>query len=343
MARSPRLCLIPRIPGAAGPANFQRRLEGGLAGRGIAVTYDPEEDEIDAALVVGGTRHLGSLRRLRRRGIPIFQRLNGMNWLHRRRRTGLRHFVRAEVNNLLLRTIRDRLARGVIYQSAFARRWWEGRYGAAPARADVIHNGVPLDLFHPRGPEQPPEGATRILVVEGNLAGGYEHGLESAFALGGRLQERLGSPVEVAVAGRAPQSVQRAWEGHGRAAIRWLGLISPAEIPALDRGAHLLYAADLNPACPNSVIEALGCGLPVVAFDTGALPELVTGDSGRLAPYGGDPWRLDPPDLGALTEAALEVMRDPAKFRRGARARAEAGLGLDTMVESYRTALGWIG
>jgi hypothetical protein len=69
----------------------------------------------------------------------------------------------------------------------------------------------------------------------------------------------------------------------------------------------------------------------------------VTGDSGRLAPYGGDPWRLDPPDLAALTEAALEVARDPAKFRRGARARAEAGLGLDTMVESYRSTLGWIG
>ena len=45
---------------------------------------------------------------------------------------------------------------------------------------------------------------------------------------------------------------------------------------------------------PNSVIEALACGLPVVSFDTGALPELVTPGAGRVVAYGGDPWRLDP-------------------------------------------------
>jgi len=343
MPHSRRICFIPQIPGAAGPANFQRRLEGGLAARGIAVTYDPEDAPIDAVLVVGGTRRLGVLRRLHRKGIPIFQRLNGMNWLHRRRRTGLRHFMRAEVNNLLLRTIRDRFARGLIYQSAFARSWWERVYGAAPSRAVVIHNGVPLDLYQPQGAERPPEGRTRLLVVEGNLAGGYEHGLEAAFALGARLQERLSSPVELAVAGHAPQSLRRAWEGREGVPVRWLGSVSPGEIPAVDRGAHVLYAADLNPACPNSVIEALACGLPVVSFDTGALPELVTGESGRLARYGGDPWRLDPPDLAALTEVAVEVIGNQAKFRRGARARAEAGLGLDTMVEGYRRALGWVG
>jgi len=80
------------------------------------------------------------------------------------------------------------------------------------------------------------------------------------------------------------------------------GLIPRDAIPALDRSAHLLYSADLNAACPNSVIEALACGLPVAGFATGALPELVTGDSGRLVPYGGDPWKLDTPAVPALVE-----------------------------------------
>ena len=342
MPHSRRLGLYPRIPGVAGPANFQRRLEAGLRTRAVEITYDPNDRNVDAALVVGGTRHLGSLWQLRRRGIPIFQRLNGINWLHRRLRTGLRHALRAEANNLLLRTIRNRFAAGVIYQSAFAQSWWERVYGAAAAPAAVTHNGVPLDLYNPQGTERPPEDRTRILVVEGNLAGGYEHGLEAAFALGRGLEARLGSTVEVAIAGRAPDRVRRAWEGREGLTVRWLGAVPPAEIPALDRGAHLLYAADLNPACPNAVIEALACGLPVVSFDTGALPELVTGDSGRLAPYGGDPWRLDPPDVPALIRAAHEVLGDPARFRPGARRRAEAGLGLDTMVEGYLRVFGWL-
>ena len=69
-----------------------------------------------------------------------------------------------------------------------------------------------------------------------------------------------------------------------RVPILWAGTVSRERIPEIDRSAHLLFSADLHPACPNSVIEAMACGLPVVAFDTGALNELVLGDSGRTCP-----------------------------------------------------------
>jgi len=117
--------------------------------------------------------------------------------------------------------------------------------------------------------------------------------------------------------------------------LQFAGLVPREQIPALDRSAHLLYAADINAACPNSVVEALACGLPVVSFATGALPELVTGDAGRIVPYGGDPWQLHPPDLDALARAAAEVLADQARFRAGARRRAEEALGLDPMVDAY--------
>ncbi len=107
----------------------------------------------------------------------------------------------------------------------------------------------------------------------------------------------------------------------------------------MDRSAHLLFSADLNPACPNSVIEALACGLPVVAFDTGAMNELVLGDSGRLVPYGGDPWKLDQPDIPALAAAAAQVLHDRPRFSAAARAQAEKALGLDQMMDGYLKAL----
>ncbi len=332
-----RICLVPRIPGVAGPAGFQRRLAEGLTARGVEVCFDLQQDPGDAVLVVGGTRHLAGLRRAQRRGVRVVQRLNGMNWIHRRRFTGLRHFLRAEVNNLILRRVR-RMADAVVYQSHFAREWWEREHGPAPGPAFVVHNGVPLDLYTPHGPERPPQDVTRMLMVEGNLAGGYEIGLESGVGLVRRLRSR-GWDAELAVAGRAPAAIQRRWEGSD-VPIRWMGLVPSDRIPALDRSAHLLYAADLNPACPNSVIEALACGLPVVAFDTGALPELVSREAGAVVPYGGDPWRLDPPDLESLAEAAEAVLRAQERCRLGARARAEAHFGLDRMVEGYLEALG---
>jgi glycosyltransferase involved in cell wall biosynthesis len=97
----------------------------------------------------------------------------------------------------------------------------------------------------------------------------------------------------------------------------------------------LLFSADINAACPNSVIEAMACGLPVIGFDTGALNELVVGDSGRIVPYGGDVWKLDHPDIAALAKAAAEILNGQTRFRRTARAQAESALGLDQMTDSY--------
>ena len=349
--RAGRICITPKVSGVGGMVSFRRRLVAQLTQRGVQVGDDLGDGDFDALLVVGGTRQLPGLWRLRRQGVRIVQRLDGMNWLHRRVRTGLRHALRAEYGNWLLNSIRTRLVDGIVYQSQFAREWWERVYGAASASARVIHNGVDLSVFTPHGAGEPPRDAWRILMVEGSLMGGYELGLETAFGLVQAIADRkntahsrfVSREVELMVVGRVAPQIQRRsegrWSGRTGLHINWAGL-QPAEcIPEIDRSAHLLFSADLNAACPNSVIEALGCGLPVLSFATGALPELVTGKAGRVVPYGGDPWRLEPPDVPALADAALEILGDQPNFRRAARLQAETAFDLDRVVDSYLAAL----
>ena len=149
----------------------------------------------------------------------------------------------------------------------------------------------------------------------------------------------MGKPVELIVAGRVSEDVKSRWAQQADIPLTWAGLVPHAQIPALDRSAHVLYSSDINAACPNSVIEALACGLPVLAFNTGALPELITGDAGRVVPYGGDPWRLEPPDIKTLAEAAIEILTQQTGFRASARSRAEEAFGLDLMLDHYLQAL----
>ena len=137
------------------------------------------------------------------------------------------------------------------------------------------------------------------------------------------------------VVGHVQASEQANWEKRSRVEITWKGPVDWGDIPGMDRAAHLLYAADLNAACPNSVIEALACGLPVVSFDTGALPELVSPSAGRVAAYGGNPWQLEPPDMTALITAAVEALADQESLRAGARQCAVEKFGLEYMVEAY--------
>jgi glycosyltransferase involved in cell wall biosynthesis len=332
--------------------SFRHRLAAGLAARGVDICDDLADTPYQAVLVIGGTRQLLPLWRARRQGIPVVQRLDGMNWLHRlpatpqRGRASWRYFLRAEYGNRVLAFIRSRLASRVIYQSEFACRWWERVHGATPVPYAVIHNGVDLEAFTPAGPGTPPEDRLRLLMVEGSLMGGYEQGLQVAVELAQRLGDAQlpGSfeRVELMIVGRVAPALQRMWDERLAASqdpngvsISWAGLAPRERIPQIDRSAHLFYSSDIHPACPNSVIEALACGLPVVSFDTGALPELVSEAAGRLVPYGGDPWRLDPPDVEALTEASLEILSDLERFRKGARARAEDAFGLDATVEAY--------
>jgi glycosyltransferase involved in cell wall biosynthesis len=179
----------------------------------------------------------------------------------------------------------------------------------------------------------------RLLLVEGTIGSGYELGLEIAVHLGERLITVYHRNVEIMVVGRTSAELQREWKNRTHIPMKFTGEVPADKIPEIDRSAHVLYAADVNPACPNSVIEAMACGLPVAAFDTGALNELITNGAGEVVPYGGDPWRLDPPDIEGLANAVNIILDNQARYRIAARDRAEQAFGLHRMVESYLNVL----
>ena len=328
------ICILPRVEGTGGGATFRNKFEAGLAARGFEVTHDPERAE-SALLVLAGTKGLPALWKAKRRGVRIVQRLDGINWVQRKRNTGWRHFVRAEYGNFILAFIRRFLTDRILYQSKFSKNWWEDWYGKTRLPAFIVHNGVDLDVYSPQTVERDTISLYRLLVVEGSLGGGYDMGLDHAVRLAETLTEEHNLPTQLTVVGKISGEHRSRVEASTRIPIEWLGVVPRERIPEIDRSAHLFFSADINPACPNAVIEALACGLPVVAFDTGALNELVIGDAGRLVPYGGDVWKLEPPDLPALAAAAAEILCDLPRFRQAARAHAESALGLDKMVDEY--------
>jgi len=315
--------------------SFRGRLVAWLHAHNIGVVAQPSDPACKAVLVIGGTRQVIQVWQARRREVRIVQRLNGMNWIHRKRRTGLRHYLRSEMNNWLLTIIRRYVADGVVYQSNFARNWWQTVHGSSPAQARVIYNGVDLQVFNPAGEGTPPSDHVRLLLVEGHLRGGYEQGLDSAVNLTRFLNQSDEMAVKLRVVGDVPLSMQQRFSAAAGNQVEWGGIVPQVSIPQLDRSAHLLFSADLNAACPNSVVEAMACGLPVVGFATGSLPELVVGDSGRVVPYGSNYWNLEPPDIVGLAEAVKEVVAGGAVFHQAARQRAEMAFNIDQMVEQY--------
>jgi glycosyltransferase involved in cell wall biosynthesis/peptidoglycan/xylan/chitin deacetylase (PgdA/CDA1 family) len=84
--------------------------------------------------------------------------------------------------------------------------------------------------------------------------------------------------------------------------------------------------------CPLVIIEALSCGLPVVSFATGGVPELVTeGEDGITVPT---------KDVGALITAVKTMMKLPElrrRFSENARNNALKRFDINFVAEQYET------
>ncbi len=339
-SRSASICILPHLQGLGGPASFRARLVQGLESRGVRVVDTPNDPNCACILVIGGLSRMQVLWQARRRGIRIVQRLNGMNWIHRRRFTNLRHFLRSEWNNFVLSTIRRFLADRIVYQSQFSRTWWHTVYHSVKASSSVIYNGVNLAEFSPGDPSQIPTNRYRILLVEGRLGNGYEMGLENAVRLAQQLNGTLDRAIELKVVGEVPPDLRAFYEPVNQfGLINWHGVIRREEVAAVDRTAHVLFSADLNAACPNAVVEALACGLPVVSYATGALPEMVQCDAGLVVPWGSNFWKLEPPQLPLLVDATRRILFNQPQYRLGARKQAEATFSLENMVDQYLNVL----
>ena len=348
MEKRSKICLVPRLSGIGGMVSFQGKFAAGLRVRNIDICFDLSETPYDAVLVIGGTRQIHRLWQAKRRGIRVIQRLDGMNWIHRVKKTGWRHWLRAEYGNFMLSLIRSSFANEIVYQSIFSQQWWQRVKGDTACPNTVIYNAVELDHFSPGEAATLPGDSIRLLLVEGSLLGGYEFGLQNAIFLAVELAHSHNGDrsVELFVVGRVARVTRDHWNSWlSRAglsdlvSIQWVGTVPHGHIAETYRKSHLLFSADINAACPNSVIEAMACGTPVLSFDTGALSELLADKGGIVVPYGGNSWELDPPDIQSLTEGALEVLNNIERYRVSAREQAKNNFDIEIMVDRYANIL----
>jgi glycosyltransferase involved in cell wall biosynthesis len=183
------------------------------------------------------------------------------------------------------------------------------RMGADLRRVTVVPCGVDLGLFRPDGPAEPREpGRHRLLVVSrlverkgiGNVITALAEvpGTELVVA-GGPPAGRLDEDPEVR---RLAALAERLGLG-GRVHLR--GQVAPRDLPALYRSADLVVCVPWYEPFGIVPLEAMACGVPVVASAVGGLVDsVVDGVTGVHVP----PRR---PDL--LAPALAGLLADPAR------------------------------
>ncbi|MBR6090783.1 MAG: glycosyltransferase family 4 protein, partial [Anaerolineaceae bacterium] len=263
------ICLVPEATSLGGPRTFQKNLiTWSEKSPEIDIHFDAGREDIDAFLVIGGPKkYLKRLLLARRTGIPVVHRLNGMNWIHRVRSSGLKYAVHSEAANLAIAYYRRCVCSKIVYQSPFCEQRWNSVYGKLSKPSKIIFNGTDIQQFRPA--EQAPDfsGEIRFVLAEGSFRYGMDFGLDAAAELAIQLAERFSRPVRMIAAGKtsedAENRISSLLKDSGKdAEVSFTGVISRDRLIELEQQAAFFFSSEIHAACPNAVIEALACGVP---------------------------------------------------------------------------------
>ena len=192
------------------------------------------------------------------------------------------------------------------------------------SRIHVVPNGIDLAPYGLRPGPRP----IRRLAIVANLRPEKAH--EVLFAAVRMVLRRV-PDVELVVAGEGPrraelEALASAMEIAPR--VRFLGHCE--DVPGLLAGCDAFVLTSISEAFPNSVLEAMASGLPVVASRVGGLTELIEHQrTGVLVPPG---------DARALAYALLDLMQwDTHAYGLGVAARraVEARFSFERMVAAF--------
>jgi len=156
-------------------------------------------------------------------------------------------------------------ADGIIFQCKFAQDMLYKHFGK-PKRAKhevIIYNGVDRS-FTPQGDKED-FGFQYTIIVSGRW---QVH--KRLPCMIGAFLELNREDVGMVVLGEVSEPII-----HPR--IKYLGALPPHELPKYYRGADVMLHFAYTDWCPNTVVEGIASGLPVITTHNGGTPELIRG------------------------------------------------------------------
>lgn len=325
-----RIFLPFAVKDIGGTSTFARKFQLGLKAAGHEVFFDYQEEYDVLFLIVQCP--LKYLLDAKRRGKPIVQRLDGTyywsvaGW-------------RFPLLNAKAALARHFFTDFSIYQSRYSREC-AGRFlGAKFAdKSAIIYNGVDLDTFSPVGTKITLRDRPDQQIFFTASAFRRPDQIRPLIEAAERYQEIYRQPLKLVIAGSFSGGVAGLeTELKQLPFVQLLGKVKNDELAAYARAADVFVSTHLNPPCPNNIIEALACGLPICSLNDGAMTELVDHQrTGYLVPVKGSGfWRARPFDAVAFARAMRWSTDNRRRLGVNARRAAERRFSLLAMSQEY--------
>ncbi|WP_189155587.1 glycosyltransferase [Lentzea pudingi] len=162
------------------------------------------------------------------------------------------------------------------------------RLGVRRSRISVVPWGVDTRTFTPEGPATARTGRLRLLVAgDLNPQAGVDDLITALAVVSGTELVVAGGPDRHSLAGNAEHERLRALAARHAVTDRvgFLGHVPHSQMPALIRSADVVVCPQRHSSSGAGSLEAMACGVPVVAAAAGGLAEAVVHEvTGLLVP-----------------------------------------------------------
>jgi glycosyltransferase involved in cell wall biosynthesis len=242
------------------------------------------------------------LKRFKARGGKICQRLDGVYNPSANGKRFAKH-------NIKMKDIYLKLADHVIFQSKYSRAQCFDMFGEKkPDEYSFIMNGVNNNTFYP----------DKNRVFDRSHINFCTTGSIRKAAMLEPLIKALDLLTDINfsfhIAGPIKNGPYTALMN--RPYVVYHGECNMAQIAEILRCADIFLFSNLNPPCPNSVLEAIATGLPIVGYNSGSMAELASCSPELLADAGKNLYHLlDDYSPELLAEKILLAVNDYEQYR----------------------------
>ena len=230
----------------------------------------------------------------------------------------------------------------VFWQSMFCKTCADKFLGKRKGPGEILYNSVDTKVFIPKKNYLTGNQKTFNFLITGKIFSELEYrvtaaikGLDLAIKKGLNANLILAGELEDKVLINCKKLLDKLKISER---FSYIGRYSQKDAPLIYQKGDAYIMLKYKDPCPNTVIEAMSCGLPILYSNSGGLPELVSKKCG-IGLQVKETWKKGNviPNYCDIADGMLKVYENHKKFSKNARNLAIKNFDMKFWIERHRT------